>query len=98
MGRYNGKKAFYLHVICLFMQKTPAKLLELSIEEGYDKNSTEEINTYKFNMSIPNKEAGATNVKFEYKIIHTAIYICLHMHKSYLRRMYINVYNFGCHG
>ena len=31
MGRYNSKKAFYLHGICLFMQKTPAKLLELSI-------------------------------------------------------------------
>lgn len=26
---------------------------------------------------------------FVYKIVHIAIYICLHMHKNYLRRIYI---------
>lgn len=45
------------------------KLFELSIEEEYEKNSTEEINTRKINLSISDKENGATTFKIEGKTI-----------------------------
>lgn len=45
------------------------KLIEFSIEEGYEKNSTEEINSVKVNLSISDKENGATTIKLEGKYV-----------------------------